>query len=228
MNLGKDENGKDIIAYGYNKATNKAFPITQDTFNTDKASPETNKAILDSLQKKLAEKLSMSEATERNNLEHEQDVRKFHNLMVRECAGAPPQIKEFITEHGRGMGNAQSLTQEQKDILKALYDNSIPCPQDITLYRTDKTNWLEDIFQDDKMFHINTLLQTTLDKDLVIKENEGSVKQKMEILISKGTKIFCPNNAGELEIDIPYKYNVAITNKRFDEEGIPIYTVQIF
>ena len=221
-----DSDGNKIITFGYDKETQKPYPIIDKQFNADKASAETKQAILDDLVRNIAEQHSIAEANVRNNLDNERDIRKIFSTITRDCASAPGEIKEFITNEGRGLGNATELTDKQKKILELLYDNSIPCPQDITLYRTDDTNWLRDIKDD--MFHINTVLQTTMDKNLVISENKNKVAQKMIILVSKGTKIFSPNNERELEIDIPYKQNAAIINKYKDDNNIPVYVMQIF
>lgn len=135
------------------------------------------------------------------------------------------QIRINILNFGRGLGNPNNLDDTDREMISNIPKVAFQAPHDLVLYRTDSTNWLKSYSVGDTVA-IETILQATLDKDLVISENMDNIKQRMVINVPKGTNLLCECNAQEQQVDVVsnqfYKIlEISISNK------IPTYTVTI-
>lgn len=135
------------------------------------------------------------------------------------------EAKQYIMDHGRGLGDADNLTPEQKRIVDIIEQKAVATPVNTVLYRTDDTNWLSKYNIGDRV-PINSILQATTNKSLVINENEGNVVQKLVIDVPKGTKLFTANNGGESQLDVVKNQFIRIIGKHY-ENGVAVYDVII-
>lgn len=137
------------------------------------------------------------------------------------------EAKEYLLDHGRGLGlkAEEDLTEEDKHILDIIDKKAIESPYNILAYRTDDTPWLNKYKPGDSI-PIDSILFTTLDKDIVIPENTNKVLQRTTIQIPKGTKVFSINNGNEMELDVVRGQYIKIIEH--DMQGTTYsYTVKI-
>lgn len=146
-----------------------------------------------------------------------------YSELMRETAGDDDYqlAKEILVNNGRGL----SRSGEKKELITKA---AKPSKRDFLIFRTDDTNWLKDKKVGDE-HQMDLYIAGSTDENLVIKENENSVKQRMIIEIKKGTPIIVPNNASEKEVDVVNTggYRFKITDIDKDKEGVPVYRVEV-